>query len=213
MPEPAFINDRYVRTEQMLAMIRRVLVRMLLATALVAALGSGISALIVGMPGVWGTLIAAAIGLFFTGTTVALLYLVVGRGPELLQIVLLGGWIVKMAVVFVLLLWLRQLEFYDRMVFIIVIMVLAVTLLIVELVTVVTARIPYVDPSARAHTSADSAAADSDTTADAAVPATRSEDLAAQPDARAVAEGEPDHTDEPDRPSQDGHEPPTDRVG
>ena len=32
MPEPTFINDRYVRTAAMLAMIRRVLLRMLLAT-------------------------------------------------------------------------------------------------------------------------------------------------------------------------------------
>lgn len=149
MPEPTFINDRYVRTAAMLAMIRRVLWRMLLATAAVAVLGSVIGYLIAGMPGIWATLLAAGIGLFFTGTTVALIYLVVGRGPELLQIVLLGGWIVKMGVVFVLLLWLRQLDFYHRGVFVGAIMVLALALVMVELVTVVTARIPYVDPSMR----------------------------------------------------------------
>lgn len=149
MPEPTFINDRYVRTAEMLAMIRTVLWRMLVATGAVAVLGTIVGYLIADLAGVWGSLLAAGIGLFFTGTTVVLIYLVVGRGPELLQIVLLGGWIVKMGVVFVLLLWLRQLDFYHRGVFVGAIAVLAVALLIVELVTVVNARIPVVDPRLR----------------------------------------------------------------
>lgn len=158
MPEPAFINDRYVRTNAMLSMIRRVLWRMLLTTAAIAALGALIGYLIAGLAGVWGSLLAAGIGLFFTGTTVLLIYLVVGRGPELLQLVLLGGWILKMAVVFVLLLWLRQLDFYHRGVFVGAIVVLAMALLIVELVTVLNARIPAVDPGLRpdAHSDIDS---------------------------------------------------------
>src|SRR5690625_452411 len=133
----------------MLSMIRRVLWRMLLTTAAIAALGALIGYLIAGLAGVWGSLLAAGIGLFFTGTTVLLIYLVVGRGPELLQLVLLGGWILKMAVVFVLLLWLRQLDFYHRGVFVGAIVVLAMALLIVELLTVLNARIPAVDPSLR----------------------------------------------------------------
>src|SRR5690625_1077395 len=101
---PVFLNDRVVRTDAMLTMIRTVLVRMLLATLAGALLGSLVGYLIAGMAGVWAALVAAGIGLFFTGTTVVLIYLVVGRGPELLQIVLLGGWILKMGVVLVLLL-------------------------------------------------------------------------------------------------------------
>ncbi|HLS26694.1 MAG TPA: hypothetical protein VK063_12560 [Beutenbergiaceae bacterium] len=142
---PVFLNDRVVRTDAMLTMIRTVLVRMLLATLAGALLGSLVGYLIAGMAGVWAALVAAGIGLFFTGTTVVLIYLVVGRGPELLQIVLLGGWILKMAVVLVLLLWLRNLDFYHREVFVGVLILLALALVTVELVTVARTRLPVVD--------------------------------------------------------------------
>lgn len=151
--EPVFLNDRVVRTEAMLTMIRTVLWRMLAVTAIGALLGSGIGWLIAQSAGVWAALIAAGIGLFFTGTTVVLIYLVVGRGPELLQIVLLGGWIIKMAVVLVLLLWLRNLDFYHREVFVGVLILLALALVAVELVTVARTRLPAVDVSQRPATS------------------------------------------------------------
>lgn len=194
MPEPAFINDRYVRTGAMLSMIRRVLWRMLLATGAIAVLGAGIGYLIAQMEGVWGSLLAAGIGLFFTGTTVVLIYLVVGRGPELLQLVLLGGWILKMAVVFVLLLWLRQMDFYHRGVFVGAIVVLAMALLIVELVTVLNARIPAVDPSLRPDASGETGT---------------------ELPSDAPGEGEVDNTDA-DRPGagpERGHGPGSDQVG
>ncbi|MGC0249738.1 hypothetical protein [Pseudactinotalea sp. Z1748] len=150
MNEPVFLNDAVVRTSAMLDMIRTVLRRMLLATVIGAVLGSGIGYLIAQMPGVWAALVAAGIGLFFTGTTVLLIYLVVGRGPELLQLVLLGGWIIKMAVVLVLLLWLRNLDFYHRETFVGVLILLALTLVAVELVTVIRTPLPAVDLSQRA---------------------------------------------------------------
>ncbi len=146
---PVFLNDRVVRTEAMLTMIRTVLVRMLLTTVAGALLGSLVGYLIGQMAGVWAALVAAGIGLFFTGTTVVLIYLVVGRGPELLQIVLLGGWILKMAVVLVLLLWLRNLDFYHREVFVGVLILLALALVTVELVTVARTRLPVVDITGR----------------------------------------------------------------
>lgn len=150
MNEPVFLNDQVVRTSAMLAMIRTVLVRMLLATGIGAVLGAGIGYLVAQMPGVWAGLVAAAIGLFFTGTTVVLIYLVVGRGPELLQLVLLGGWIVKMGVVLVLLLWLRTMDFYHRETFVAVLILLALVLVAVELITVIRTPLPAVDLSQRA---------------------------------------------------------------
>jgi len=146
--KPVFLNDRVVRTDAMLTMIRTVLVRMLITTALGALIGSGVGYLIAGMAGVWAALIAAGIGLFFTGTTVVLIYLVVGRGPELLQIVLLGGWVVKMGVVLVLLLWLRTMDFFHLEYFGAVLILLALALVAVELVTVARTRLPAVEPGA-----------------------------------------------------------------
>lgn len=150
MNEPVFLNDRVVRTSAMLTMIRTAGVRMLLATGVGALLGSGIGYLVAQMSGVWAALVAAGIGLFFTGTTVVLIYLVVGRGPELLQLVLLGGWIVKMGVVLVLLLWLRNLDFYHRETFVAVLILLALALVAVELITVIRTPLPAVDLSQRA---------------------------------------------------------------
>lgn len=150
MNEPVFLNDRVVRTSAMLSMIRTAGLRMLLTTLIGAALGSGIGYLVAQMPGVWAALVATAIGLFFTGTTVVLIYLVVGRGPELLQLVLLGGWIVKMGVVLVLLLWLRNLDFYHRETFVAVLILLALALVAVELITVIRTPLPAVDLSQRA---------------------------------------------------------------
>lgn len=150
MNQPTFINTSLVRTDEMLTMIRTVLVRMLLTTLAAALLGSGVGYLIAQLPGVWAALIASGLGLFFTATTVALIYLVVGRGPELLQIVLLGGWLIKMAVVLVLILWLRTMDFYHRGTFVGVLILLAVALLVVELYTVLTTRLPIIDLAATA---------------------------------------------------------------
>ena len=96
MPEHTFLNDRYIRTQAVLTLIRTVLRRLLLASAAVGVLGVLIGLLVGGLPGVWGALIAVAISVLFTGATVATMYAVTGRGPELLQIALLGGWILKM---------------------------------------------------------------------------------------------------------------------
>lgn len=145
MPGPAMFNDPPVRTEAMLALFRTVQKRLLLLTAGVAVLGVGIGALVAGMAGVWGALIAAAIGLLFMVTTVATLRLVAGRGPELLQIVIFGGWIVKMVIVVLVMLWLRDLDFFDPAVLFGTLAAVVLGAIVVEIYSVATARIPYAD--------------------------------------------------------------------
>ena len=147
MPEHTFLNDRYIRTQAVLTLIRTVLRRLLLASAAVGVLGVLIGLLVGGLPGVWGALIAVAISVLFTGATVATMYAVTGRGPELLQIALLGGWILKMGLLALLLLWLRNETFYHRGVFLATLFVAVIAALVVEVGTVATARIPHVVPS------------------------------------------------------------------
>ena len=147
MPEPAFLNDRYIRTNAVLTMIRTVLRRLLFASAVIGVLGVGVGLLIGGVPGLWSALLATAISVLFTGATMASLYAVVGRGPELLQIVLLGGWILKMGLLALLLLWLRTEDFYHRGVFLATLFVVVIAGLVVEIGTLLTTRIPYVAPS------------------------------------------------------------------
>ncbi|UFU02138.1 hypothetical protein LQF12_11520 [Ruania suaedae] len=146
MPEPAFLNDRYIRTDAVLALIRTVLRRLLLASAAIAVLSVLVGLLVAGLPGVWAGLLAAGISLVFTATTVLGLHLVAGRGPELLQIVLLGGWLVKMALLAVALLWLRDQDFYHRGVFLGTLFVAVIAAVLVELITIASSKVPYVTP-------------------------------------------------------------------
>ncbi|MBZ2196313.1 hypothetical protein [Occultella gossypii] len=152
MSEPTFLNDKYIRTAAVLDLIKKVLRRLLLAGAAIAVVGAVVGLLAAGLPGLWGALVAVAIGVLFTATTVAALYLVAGRGPELLQVVLLGGWIVKMGLLALVLLWLREQDFYSLPVFLVTLFVQVIASLVVELYTVVTAKIPYVSPTATAST-------------------------------------------------------------
>lgn len=138
-------NDPPVRTEAMLALFRTVQKRLLLLTAVVAVVGGGIGLLVAGLPGLWGALVAAALGLIFTITTVAMLRLVAGRGPELLQVVIFGGWIVKMVLVVLVMLWLQNLDFYHPGVLFGTLAALVLGAVIVEIVSVATSRIPYAD--------------------------------------------------------------------
>ncbi|MPV48912.1 hypothetical protein GCG21_02575 [Pseudactinotalea sp. HY160] len=136
--------DSYVNTPEILALIRRVFVGLIILTCALGAAGLVAGALIDGWPGVWAALIAAALGLFFTGTTVGGLYLVAGRGMHLLMAVLLGGWMVKMVILGVVVFWLRGQEFYHRGTFAATILAIVIGALIVEIVLVARARIPYV---------------------------------------------------------------------
>ena len=147
MSGPMMFNDPPVRTEAMLALFRTIQRRLLLLTAGVAVLGVLVGLLVAQTPGVWGALLAAGLGLVFTFTTVATLRFLVGRGPELLQIVLIGSWLIKMALVVVLMLWLRSQDFYDRGVFFVTLAVVVIGAVAVEIGTIATARIPVVEPS------------------------------------------------------------------
>lgn len=141
-------NDPPVRTDSMLSLLRRMQRRLLLLTAAAAALGAVVGLVVAQLPGVWGALLAAALGLAFTFTTVALLRFVAGRGPEVLQLVLIGGWIVKMVLVVILMLWLRTQDFYDRGVFFGVLVVVVLGAVVIEIGSVATSRLPYVDAPA-----------------------------------------------------------------
>ncbi|TMZ59003.1 hypothetical protein [Ruania albidiflava] len=146
MPEKP--TDRPTSTAAVLTMIRTAGLRLLLVSAVIAALASGVGYLVAGVPGVWAALIGAGLSLAFTGATVGCLYLVVGRSAELLQIVMLGSWLVKMVLVFVLLSWLQHQTFYHRGVLFATLVVVVVAALVVETITVLKARIPYVEPGA-----------------------------------------------------------------
>lgn len=139
------MTDSYVATNELLSLIRRVFKALVIVTLVVGALGLTIGGIVYGMPGFWAALMAAVIGILFTASTVLGLYYAAGRGQEALMIVVVGGWLIKIIILGGAMLWLKGQTFYHKGTFVATIVTLVLAALIVEMVMVATARIPYVD--------------------------------------------------------------------
>lgn len=134
----------YIRTPELLALIRKVFRGLVIVTAIVGGLGLLIGTVLFGLPGLWAALIATVLGAFFTATTIAGMYYAAGRGQQALMIVLLGGWLIKMIILGAVFFWLKNQTFYHKETFAATIIILVIGALIVEMAIVATARIPYV---------------------------------------------------------------------
>src|SRR5699024_2729194 len=159
--EREVMTGSYIRTPELLALIRKVFKALLVVTVVVGGLGIAIGTIAFGLPGLWAALIATVLGLFFTATTVAGLYYAAGRGQELLMVVLLGGWLVKMIILGGVIFWLKNQTFYHKGTFAATILTLVIGALIVEMVIVATARIPHVSVNSVTTDSASGSAPDS----------------------------------------------------
>lgn len=122
----------------------------LILVAGLAVLGSVVGYLIGGMPGVWGALVGAALAGLFCGATVVSMMLTVGKGAAATGAVVMGGWLVKMAILIAVLAVLSRQDFYDRWVLMVVVMIGAVGSAVLDYRAVKDGRIPYVQPDARA---------------------------------------------------------------
>lgn len=141
LPEPG----NRVRTDDLLALLRTIQRRLLIGMGTVLTLGVLVGLLVDGVRGVLGALVAGLLGVVFMAATVASLRMLAGRAFELVQLVLLGGWIVKMVIVLLVMLWLRQQDFYNPVVFFGVLAVVVITAVGIETHAVASARLPYVE--------------------------------------------------------------------
>lgn len=98
-------------------------------------------------PGMWGALLGWAVALIFSGTTVAVMYGTAKVEGNTMAIAILGSWLVKMIVVVVIFMVLRDKDFYHLPTFVTVLLVGAIGSIIIDLWTVLRSRVPYVDPS------------------------------------------------------------------
>lgn len=96
------------------------------------------------LPGVWGALMGAAIGGGFVLATVITVLATSNMSPIATMAVVLGGWVIKMAVTVWLLSWLRPLEFYDPTAFGVSAIAALVVALGVETWGVLTSQTAYV---------------------------------------------------------------------
>lgn len=69
------------------------------------------------LPGIWGVLMGVAIGGGFVLATALTVLATSNSSPTATMAVVLGGWLVKMVVIILLLLWIRGFDFYDQTAF------------------------------------------------------------------------------------------------
>ena len=123
---------------------------------LVRALRLGSSALLVvtivslmswggyqGLPGIWGVLIGAAIAGGFLLVTVASVLLTASTTPTTTGAVVLGTWLMKVIVVLMVLVLIRDLTFYSHVAFFVTLLVALIIVLATEAYGVITSRVTY----------------------------------------------------------------------
>ncbi|PFG40698.1 hypothetical protein ATJ97_3231 [Georgenia soli] len=117
-----------------------------------AVLGSVVGYLVAGTPGVWGALMGAGIAALFMVGTVATMMLTADKPLPVATAAGVGGWLVKMLLLFGVLLIVRDREFYSPGVFFVVLVLAILGSLGIEMAAVLRARVPTVDLSARPST-------------------------------------------------------------
>ncbi len=99
-----------------------------------------------GMPGFWGALIGAAIGGGYVLLTAVSVLATSGQSIGMIGAVVLGGWLVKIALVLMILMILDPLTFYHRGAMVITLIIALVVCIIAEMVGVLRTRTTYVTP-------------------------------------------------------------------
>lgn len=129
---------------------RKALRGVLVLMGVVTVLGGVGGYLVAGTPGLWSALIAAAVTLVFTGSTIVAMLKTAGSTVTVASAALVGTWIAKMALLLVVVALLRDAQFYDRPVFGVVVLVGVIGSIWVDFRAVTSVRVPYVDPGAGA---------------------------------------------------------------
>ncbi|UNX53981.1 hypothetical protein MF406_13570 [Georgenia sp. TF02-10] len=124
--------------------------RLAVLVAVLAVGGAGVGYLVAGLPGVWGALMAAGIATLFMLGTVVTMMVTADKPLPIASAAGVGGWLVKMLVLFGLLLAVRGADFYDRGTFFVVLVLAVLGSLAIESAGVLRARVPTVEPAPRA---------------------------------------------------------------
>ncbi len=126
-------------------LFRAVLIQGSVLTGLIAVLGALIGGFTSGMPGVAGSLIGAAITLLFTSLTALAVWFGSRQSLAVFYGVVLGGWLVKIALFMVLIAYLRGLAGIDRMAFFLSVVASIIGTLAIDTRLVLRSRIPIIE--------------------------------------------------------------------
>ncbi|MFT4220988.1 MAG: hypothetical protein QM611_10780 [Microbacterium sp.] len=128
--------------------LRNTLIWCAVATGALAAAGAVVGYLVAGQSGLWSALMGVLLAALFLGMTAAII-LFAGRfeGPTKFQIffgIVIVGWLVKLIVFIVVLLVLRAQPWVHGHVFFFAVLASVVASLVIDLVVMARARVPYV---------------------------------------------------------------------
>lgn len=100
-----------------------------------------------GIAGIWGVLMGAAIGGGFVLLTAISVLVTANTTPSTTGAVVLGSWLLKIVVLLGVLMVIRGMTFYDRWAFVVTTTLVLIAVLSVEVWSVITSRVTYVQPS------------------------------------------------------------------
>lgn len=138
-------TDRTIKT-----MYERILRRLAVLVAALAVGGAVVGWLVAGLPGVWGALMAAGIATLFMLGTVVTMMVTADKPLPIASAAAVGGWLVKMVLLFVVLVLVRGRDFYHPGVFFVVLVLAILGSLAIESAAVLRARVPNVEPGSGA---------------------------------------------------------------
>jgi hypothetical protein len=136
--------------DPMRQVFRRALRDVLLFTAALAVLGSGVGWLVAGTPGVWSGVLGAAVSLLVAGTTVATMLVTSGADLARAGAVALAAWVLKAMILIGAFIALRGSDLVNRPIFSLVVVVGVLGSLALDYRAVARGRVPYVDSPPRA---------------------------------------------------------------
>lgn len=136
------------QTDALRAAVRYGAVGLLVLAIGAAAVAGGL----LGLPGVWGALLGAAVGGGFILFTAVVVLATARSEPTTMAAVLLGSWLLKLVLVIVVMLVLRGMDFYSRGTFVAVIALAVIGLLALETRAVLATKMTYVQPAPEART-------------------------------------------------------------
>lgn len=115
-PKPLQVNDIARAQDQRQPLLRALKVGALalLVLTVVSLMGWGAAR---DLPGIWGALMGVAVGGGFVLATALSVLATSNSSPTTTMAVVLGGWLVKMGVLSIFLLWIRGFDFYDHTAF------------------------------------------------------------------------------------------------
>lgn len=128
------------------AMFSTVLRQLLVLTAVLGVGGAVVGYLAAGTPGLWGALLGTGIVAFFMLTTAVVMRLTADRPLHVANAAFIGSWLVKVVVVFAVLLFVRDRDFYHPLVFFVTLTLAILGSLAIEMRAALQARVPHVDP-------------------------------------------------------------------